>query len=100
MNGIDQREGITKLGKRLKAIHIQETRSGEDRDDHVLPFGIEAPGVDWDGVTSGLKAIQFRGPFTFETHSGLRRVPVELLDDALRYNLAVGRYLVKQLTAK
>ncbi|MEZ6191757.1 MAG: sugar phosphate isomerase/epimerase family protein [Phycisphaerales bacterium] len=99
MNGIDQREGITKLGKRLKAIHIQESRSGVDRDDHVLPFSIEAPGVDWDGVCAGLKAINFPGPFTFETHSGLRRVPVELLDEALRYNLAVGRYLVGKITS-
>lgn len=94
MNNQDQRVGITELGTRLKAIHIQETRSGPDRDDHVLPFSIENPAVDWEGVTAGLRKINFPGPFTFETHSGIRRVPVELLDEALRYNLAVGRYLV------
>ncbi len=94
MNEQDQHAGITALGTRLKAIHIQETRSGEDRDDHVLPFSIEEPAVDWEGVVAGLRAINFPGPFTFETHSGIRRVPVELLDEALRYNVAVGRYLV------
>ncbi|GAB4191518.1 MAG: hypothetical protein Kow00105_05560 [Phycisphaeraceae bacterium] len=98
MNGIDQRQGITQLGERLKAIHIQETRAGEDRDDHVLPFSIEPPAVDWEGVTAGLRAIAFQGPFTFETHQALRRVPPELLDAALRYNVAIGRYLVSRIT--
>ncbi len=98
MNLLDQRAGIVMLGNRLKAIHIQETRTGEDRDDHVLPFAIENPGVDWDGVTAGLREINFPGPFTFETHSALQRVPAELLDSALSYNLAVGRYLVGEIT--
>lgn len=98
MNELDQHAGITALGHRLKAIHIQETRSGEDRDDHVMPYSIENPAVDWDGVTTGLREINFPGPFTFETHSALQRVPVELLDSALTYNLAVGRYLVGKIT--
>jgi sugar phosphate isomerase/epimerase len=97
MNDLDQRDGIVALGGRLKSIHVQETRSGEDRDDHVLPYSIEDPGVDWDGVTAGLREINFPGPFTFETHSALRRVPAELLDSALTYNLAVGRYLVGKI---
>jgi len=97
MNNIDQHAGITQLGKRLKAIHIQETRSGPDRDDHVLPYSIENPGVDWLGVTSGLHKINFPGPFTFETHSAIQRIPAELLDSALTYNLAVGKYLVGKI---
>ena len=99
MNLQNQHDGIVMLGKRLKAIHIQETRTGEDRDDHVLPYSIENPGVDWDGVTAGLREINFPGPFTFETHSGLQRVPAELLGDALRYNLAVGRHLVGKIAS-
>jgi len=98
MNLVDQHAGITQLGPRLKAIHIQETRTGEDRDDHVLPYSIENPGVDWDGVTKGLHEINFPGPLTFETHSSLQRVPRELLDSVLTYNLAVGRYLVGKIT--
>ncbi len=98
MNGLDQRVGITALGERLKAIHIQETCSGPDRDDHVLPFSIETPAVDWEGVCAGLRQINFQGPFAFETHQAIRRVPVELLDEALRYNLAVGKYLVDKIT--
>ena len=96
INGQDQRVGITALGHRLKAIHIQETKNGPDRDDHVLPFSIAAPAVDWNGVCAGLRQINFRGPFAFEVHQAIRRLPVELLDDALRYNLAVGRYLVSK----
>lgn len=99
MNLQNQRDGIVMLGERLKAIHIQETRTGEDRDDHVLPYSIENPGVDWDSVCAGLCEINFLGPFTFETHSGLQRVPAELLGDALRYNLAVGRHLVGKIAS-
>ncbi len=98
MNELDQRAGIVTLGERLKAIHIQETRSGEDRDDHVLPFSISNPGVDWEGVVAGLREINFPGPFTFEVHSALQRVPAELLDSALAYNMAVGRYLVGKIS--
>jgi sugar phosphate isomerase/epimerase len=97
MNHQDQRAGIVALGDRLKAIHIQETCAGVDRDDHVLPYSISNPGVDWDGVTAGLREINFPGPFTFEVHAALQRVPVELLDSALAYNMAVGRYLVGKI---
>jgi sugar phosphate isomerase/epimerase len=97
MNDLDQRVGITALGDRLKAIHIQETRSGPDRDDHVLPFSIEDPAVDWDGVCAGLRQVNFPGPFAFETHQAIRRLPVALLDEALRYKLAVGRHLVEAI---
>lgn len=97
MNGLDQRAGIVALGERLKAIHIQETRSGVDRDDHVLPYSIENPGVDWEGVVAGLREVNFPGPFTFEVHSALQRVPAALLDSALAYNMAVGRYLAGEI---
>lgn len=100
INNQDQRGGIIALGDRLKAIHIQETRAGKDRDDHVLPYSIEAPGVDWDGVTAGLRAINFPGPFTFETPSGMRYVPAALLDESLRYNMAVGRHLVGKVAKR
>ncbi len=99
INNQNQYQGITTLGHRLKAIHIQETKSGPDRDDHVLPFSITSPAVDWNAVCSALKEIQFRGPFAFEVHQAIRRIPMELLDDLLTYNHKVGRYLINQITA-
>jgi len=89
---LDQRAGITALGKRLKAIHIQENDGHGD--DHLLPFHCGVNGVDWTGVMAGLRAANYGGAFSFETHHAFRALPDPLFDHMLRYSTAVARHLI------
>jgi len=65
ISGIKQSEGLRYVGKRLKAIHVNDN-SGVD-DDHIIPF---TGTVDWRDAMKGLKEIGYNGTFNFEIALG------------------------------
>jgi sugar phosphate isomerase/epimerase len=91
----DQASCLAALGRRLKALHIQENDGRND--DHMLPFANGREGVDWNQVVKGLSDAQFAGPFTYEVHNAFHAVPDALLDDTLRHAARVARYLSDQI---
>jgi sugar phosphate isomerase/epimerase len=91
----DQASCLSALGRRLKALHIQENDGRND--DHMLPFANGREGVDWNQVVKGLSDAQFAGPFTYEVHNAFHAVPDALLDDTLRHAARVARYLSDQI---
>jgi len=91
----DQQSCLATIGHRLKALHIQEN-DGKD-DDHMLPFACGRAGVNWAAVMAGLRAANYQGAFTYETHNAYNAVPETFLDEALRYGANIARYLVNSL---
>jgi sugar phosphate isomerase/epimerase len=88
---VDQRASIQILGHRLKALHINDNFGVFD--DHLIPyFG----NIRWDEILLALKEIGYQGELTFETGANFIHVPEELVDDALRYAVKVGRYMIRQ----
>lgn len=90
----DQYRMITKIGKRLKALHISDNNGYDD--EHILPFN---GNINWFDVMRALKDIDYQHSFTYEAHNAINRIPSfcnELVDEKLRYmyNLA------KTLTSK
>ena len=75
----------------LRALHIQDTDYRDDR--HVLPYMAD---LNWDGIMSALRGIDYEGDLTFEIFHFLERVPAGLMSEALRYAAAVGRYLIEK----
>lgn len=61
MRGNDQYKDITALGKRLKAVHIQDNDGRVD--EHTAPF---MGTTDMDAVLQGLIDAGFEGDFVFE----------------------------------
>lgn len=91
----DHYANLTRLGKRLKALHIHDNNG--QNDDHIPP--LLGGCVDWDAVTRALHAIGYDHSFTFEAHNTVYRlrafgVPEEVTDDAIRLLHRIGEELV------
>ncbi len=68
VQGCDQYSDILAMGDELRALHIQDNYGTSDA--HVMPL---AGTTNYDDVIRGLLAIGYKGDFTFEGSSTLRR---------------------------
>ena len=93
--GLDQREALRYMGKRLKATHVADN-SGYN-DDHIMPF---QGTIDWRKILPVLSEINYEGDLTFEIHCSTSRLPDNLLDDTALLAEKVGRYLLNLATGK
>lgn len=93
--GIDFESFITKLGNRLKVLHIHDNDGIADL--HQIPFTFtrtreNRTSTDWDGFIRGLGNIHFEGVLSFETAPVLTAFPEELKRNALGLTADIGRY--------
>ena len=87
--GQNQPESIRLMGKRLRALHVQDNDGVSDQ--HMPPhFGT----IEWDPLMNALREIGYPGDFTFEAHMIVRRVPNGCRADALRLLKQIGEELV------
>jgi sugar phosphate isomerase/epimerase len=87
----NQGAALKLIGKRLKATHISD-QTGLDNI-HILPYlGVS----DWEGIIEALADINYEGDFTYEAQWFLRRVPLELVPESLKYAAAVGNHLIRR----
>lgn len=83
---------VKELGDRLKVLHIHDNDGASDQ--HVLPY---VGRIDWPGFVSSLRAIGFEGIMSLEVHCQVQRMPEDVIDDAVRLALKVGRHLAELL---
>ena len=98
--GIDFEEFISRLGHRLKVLHIHDNDAV--RDLHQIPFTFtktreNMASTDWDGFLRGLRTIHYKGILNFETGPVLKSFPEALKEDALRLIAGIGRYFAREL---
>ena len=93
--GIDQREALRYMGKRLKATHVADNNGMKD--DHILPF---QGSLDWRSILPVLGEIGYEGDLTYEIHSSTSRLPDELVDPMAKMCHDVGRYLLSLAEGK
>lgn len=86
---IDQTAGISILGSRLKATHIQDNDGVGDH--HILPY---QGSIRWTDVVQTLKRIGYEGDFTYETHNSIRNLPDGIRDAGLKYAYELGNYVI------
>lgn len=86
---IDQRAGILALGRRLKALHVQDGDGISDT--HTAPY---YGAIDWEAVMRALAEVDYRGDLTFEAPAFVRPLPDALKDGALRQLCGIGRHLI------
>lgn len=87
--GQSQREGLLRIGDRLRATHVSD-QTGIDND-HILPF---FGGIDWKEMVGILREIGYGGDFTYEIHRYTSKIPEKLVDAALEYSVKTGEYLL------
>ncbi len=75
----NQYENITKIGKRLRALHINDNNGLDD--DHIMPT---TGTINWDDVIKALDDIGYKHSFTLEAHRATKGVPAELKDNAVK----------------
>lgn len=86
--GVDQVKELHELGGRLRALHVQDNDARTDG--HTAPF---FGTIDWAALMGALKDINFPGPFTFEAHNIVRRVPEPCRATAARLLYEIGAAL-------
>lgn len=95
MMGINQREALRAMGKRLKATHVADNAGRQD--EHILPF---QGTVDWRSILPVLSEIGYEGDLTYEIHNSTSRLPDELVDSMAVLCQQVGRYLLTLATGR
>ena len=86
---------ITRLGKRLKTLHIHDNEGCSDS--HMIPYTqVDRTGrrlsINWEHFIRGLKEIGYEGALSFETFRAVGVLPRELRSDGLKFIAAIGRY--------
>lgn len=92
IEGVNQRACLNKIGNRLKVLHVQDNNGIIDQ--HTAPF---YGTIHWDDVVDGLRDIDYKGDWTFEAQSLVRRVPDSCQDTALRLMHEIGVHLASQI---
>jgi len=93
--GIDFYDFLTRLGKRLKVLHIHDNDGV--RDLHQIPYTFtktreNKPSTDWDGFMRGLRDMKFDGVLNFEASPVVSSFPDEMRKDVLRFLAKIGEY--------
>lgn len=83
------RENLNILGKRLKAVHVQDNLG--DRDGHDLPF---CGNINWAEAMAGLADIGYEGELTYEIQEFSHFFPNELKPLVVDISIKVGQYLI------
>ena len=97
---LDFEDFLTKLGHRLKVLHVHDNDGVTDL--HQIPFTFtktreNKPSTDWDGLIKGLRSIQYDGAISFETAPVLMSFPDVMKEDALKLIARVGEYFVEEI---
>jgi len=92
---LPQGESILKLGKHIKITHISD-ETGKNNI-HVLPF---TGNVQWEEVLNAFAEIDYDGTFSLEIQHYLPKMPMELVNEAMKLAYHTGEYLVKRLEEK
>jgi sugar phosphate isomerase/epimerase len=91
LNGVDQVESLRLIGKRLRALHINDNWG--EKDDHLAPyFG----SIKWEPILDVLNEIRYEGDFAFEIHNFMNGLPDGLHDQALEFTRQLGEFMIRR----
>lgn len=93
--GFDFEDFLTRLGHRLKVLHVHDNDGIADL--HQIPFTFtktreNKPSTDWEGFIRGLRNINYDGAISFETAPVLSSFPCEMKEDVLALIARIGHY--------
>lgn len=84
----NHRNNLNRIGRRLKAVHVQDNHGKTD--EHLMPF---YGNIDWQQAMAGLADIGFEGPLTYEIQEHGRNLPNHMKQQVVKESLEVGARL-------
>ncbi|MDR3759045.1 MULTISPECIES: sugar phosphate isomerase/epimerase [Enterocloster] len=93
LSGQDQGEAIRKIGKRLKAMHVNDNHALPKQDEHLMPF---YGTIDWLAIMEALKDIGYSHDFAYELKQATQTLPPELCGEMLRFLYDLGMNLMER----
>ncbi len=89
LTGGFHRMNLNLIGKRLKAVHVQDNHG--KRDEHLMPyFGT----INWAEAITGLAECGYEGDLTYEVQEFGRFVPNELKHGIVELSVTIGNHLI------
>ena len=93
LTGWEPEESVRMIGgRRIRALHVHDVDYVHDC--HTMPF-LEK--INWDAVAGALAQVGYEGNFTLEADCFFRKMPLELIPEALRLMERTGRYLIRKI---
>ena len=90
--GLDSKETVLKLGKRISAFHLHDNDGRDDQ--HLAPYlGI----LDWNRLIEGIKEIGFDATLSFETFNVWNVVDTEVMTSMLKFISECGRMFARRI---
>lgn len=87
---------IRALGDRIIALHVHDNDKMGDL--HTTPFEAGCK-IRWRPIIDALREVKYHGDFTYEVPYSYRRYPDALVPALLKFQEAIGRYFIEELTA-
>lgn len=92
LNQVDSAAAVRQMGKRLKALHINDNRG--QWDDHILPFHGK---MEWEPFMKALGEVDYEGDFTYEIHNFSKGFDEGLHQEAMRFARIVGEHMLTMM---
>jgi len=89
LHNINQPEAIRQMGKRLKALHINDNRG--EKDEHQLPY---LGCIEWEPLLLALKEVGYAGDFTYEANRFTPGFGPEFHLEAMKFACKLARRMV------
>ena len=93
LNQVDQAEAVRCMGKRLKALHVNDNHG--QRDEHILPYQGK---ILWEPFLEALGEVGYEGDFTFEIHYFSKGFDEAFHQESLRFARKLGDHMLNQFS--
>lgn len=92
LNHVDQAAAVRQMGKRLKALHVNDNRG--DRDEHILPYH---GNIAWEPFMKALGEVGYEGDFAYEIHNHTKGFDAAFHQEAMIFAKKLGAYMLTMM---
>ena len=89
LNKLDQAAAVRRMGKRLKALHVNDNKG--QRDEHILPYHGT---IEWEAFMKALGEVGYEGDFTYEIHNFSKGFDAGFRQEAVTFARKLGEHMV------
>lgn len=89
LNKVDQAAAVRQMGRRLKALHVNDNRG--QWDEHFLPY---QGNIRWEPFMKALGEVGYSGDFAYEIHNFSKGFDTGFHQEAVTFSRKLGEYML------